>query len=90
MGKTIGQEATGKLLQQVFFFFFLAMPHGRRDPRSGIKPMPPAVEAQSLNHCTTREAPIAAVLIAWTRVMEKECRCGYSPGTILTGRRKDG
>ena len=26
-------------------------------PRSGIKPGPPAVEAQNLNHWTTREAP---------------------------------
>ena len=26
-------------------------------PRPGIKPMPPAVEAQSLHHCTTREVP---------------------------------
>ena len=24
-------------------------------PQSGIEPMPPAVEVQSLNHCTTRE-----------------------------------
>ena len=26
-------------------------------PRPGIEPMPPAVEAQSLNHWTTREVP---------------------------------
>ena len=27
-------------------------------PRPGIEPVPPAVEAQSLNHWTTREAPL--------------------------------
>ena len=26
-------------------------------PRRGIKPVPPAVEAQSLNHWTSREVP---------------------------------
>ena len=27
-------------------------------PRSGTKPLPPAMEAQSPNHCTAREAPL--------------------------------
>ena len=27
-------------------------------PRPGIEPVPPAVEAQSLNHWTTREVPV--------------------------------
>ena len=29
-------------------------------PRPGIKPGPPALGAQSLNHCTTREVPVLA------------------------------
>ena len=32
------------------------MPH-EISPRPGIQPMPPAVEAQSLNHWTTNEVP---------------------------------
>ena len=35
-----------------FFFFDLEL------PCLGIKPMPPALEAWSLNHWTTREIPI--------------------------------
>ena len=31
-------------------------------PRPGIEPVPPAVEAQSLNHLTSREAPIERLL----------------------------
>ena len=43
-------------------FFFLATPSSLRDlsspvPRAGIKPVPPAVETQSLNHWTAREVP---------------------------------
>ena len=42
-----------------FFFFFNFWPHctacGISVPRPGIEPMPPAVEARSLNHWTTRE-----------------------------------
>ena len=38
---------------QLSFFNFLAMPCSR----PGIKPTPPAVEVQSLNHWTTREVP---------------------------------
>ena len=35
-----------------FFFFFFAMPNGMRIlvPPLGIKPAPPALEAQRLNH----------------------------------------
>ena len=44
-----------------FIFYFLATPPGAACgtlvPRPGIKRMPPAVEAQSLNHWTAREVP---------------------------------
>ena len=47
-----------------FFFFFL---FGRAmqilAPQPGIKPTPPAVEAQSLNHWTTREVPVSCSLL---------------------------
>ena len=41
----------------------LAMPHcGILVPASGIKPTPPAWEAQNLNHWTTREVPLLLLL----------------------------
>ena len=46
------------IINQIFFYFW-----PRRAackilvPRSGIEPMPPAVEALSPNHRTTRELP---------------------------------
>ena len=46
------------------FFFLLPIPCGMWDLSSptrdgpGIKPMPPAVEAQSLNHWNTRESDL--------------------------------
>ena len=45
-------------LQAVFLFLFLWPHHATCRilvPRTGIKLVPPAVEAQSLNHWTTRE-----------------------------------
>ena len=41
-------------------FSFLAAPHGMRDLSSPTRnePEPPAVEAQSPNHWTTREFPV--------------------------------
>ena len=33
------------------------MKGGILDPWPGIKPVPPAVETQSPNHCTAREVP---------------------------------
>ena len=32
-------------------------------PQPGIKPVPPAVEAQSPNHWTTREVPLIIILV---------------------------
>ena len=43
------------------FLFFFSWPH-RAAPRLGIKPMPPAVKEQSLNHWTTREVLILRLL----------------------------
>ena len=37
---------------------FLAAPCSILPPQLGIKPAPPAVEAWSLNHWTTRKVPI--------------------------------
>ena len=43
-----------------FFFFWPCVACGILVPRPGIKPIPPAVEVQSLNHWTTREVPLEA------------------------------
>ena len=45
---------------QVVFFFFLAESHSMQDlsfQTLGMEPVPPALEARSLNHWTTREVP---------------------------------
>ena len=42
----------------VFFFWPCCTAYGILIPRPGIEPMPPALEAWSLNHWTTREVPI--------------------------------
>ena len=67
-------KASGRLFFFFFFkhspfylsFFFLAESHRIKTlvPRPGIKPMLPAVEAQSLNHWTTRAVP---VIDSWLR-----------------------
>ena len=47
----------------LFFFFFFWRHHiacGILVPQPGIEPAPPALEAQSLNHWTTREVPPSA------------------------------
>ena len=40
-----------------FFFFFGQEARSILVSRQGIKPVPPAVEAQSFNHWTAREVP---------------------------------
>ena len=51
-------------ISNFFFFFFglLVWPHcaacGILVPQPGIEPVPPAVEAQSLNHWTAREVQV--------------------------------
>ena len=42
----------------LFFFFAQTVQHVRsKFPNQGSSPRPPALEVQSLNHCTTREVP---------------------------------
>ena len=45
-----------KILNE-FLFFGHSVARGNLLPEPGIKSMPPAVEAQSLNHWTAREVP---------------------------------
>ena len=53
---TVALSSSGKQIILALFFFRLCNTAcGILVPRPGIKPMPPAVEAQSLNHWTTRE-----------------------------------
>ena len=50
----------GKCLMQdiaTFFFFFFCVACGILVPQPGTKPAPPALEAQSFKHWTTREVP---------------------------------
>ena len=50
-----------KVPHWIFFVFFFWPCHvacGVLVPRPGSKPMPPAVDVQSYNHCTAREVPI--------------------------------
>ena len=49
----------GKLVKYfLFYFIFLATACGVFIPHPGIKPLVPAVEAQSLNRWTTRKVPL--------------------------------
>ena len=58
-------HAPSVLSLQIFLFYFFfpffsfsgQAACGILVPRSGIEPMPPALEAQNLNHWTTREVP---------------------------------
>ena len=44
-----------------FFFWPRLAGYGILVPQTGIKPAAPAVEAQSLNHWTTRELPVDTI-----------------------------
>ena len=47
----------------LFFFFAHAVQHVRsKFPNQGSNPQPPALEVQSLNHCTTREVPLGRTI----------------------------
>ena len=55
-------------------FFFLAVPHSPKGteqlvPQPGIKPMSPALEAQSLNLWTTKEVSTSKLLIEISHVL---------------------
>ena len=55
-----------KCYMWIFFFFWLhCMACGLLVPWSGMEPMSPAVEAQSLNHWTTRETPLFFFFPRW-------------------------
>ena len=47
----------------LFVFWLHRVTCGISVPRLGMEPMPPAVEAWSLNHWTTREVPVGHFLI---------------------------
>ena len=48
-------------------------------PQPGVEPMPPAVEARSLNHWTTREVPTLIFLMSFSNTLNtKYRRLNYS------------
>ena len=49
------------ILSILFFFFLATLCVMQELPRPGIEPVSPAVEAQTLNHWTLREAPSAII-----------------------------
>ena len=49
-------------IKKNFFFWLPWIVHGILVPRPGVKLLPPTLEAQSLNHWTTREFPHHCVL----------------------------
>ena len=61
----------------IYFFldilFYLAALHGMQDlvPQPGIKPMPPAVEAQSHNHWNSREVTTMALKRSANRMIQQ-------------------
>ena len=50
------------MLRVFFFFLPYCVAYGILVPWPGIKPVPPAVEAQSLNHWIAREVPLRALM----------------------------
>ena len=64
----IGSVAIWNTKESLFLFFFLAANAACRIlvPQPGIKPVPPTMEVQSLNHWTARE------------VLRQFCKCGRS------------
>ena len=47
----------------LFFFWTCPMACGILVPQPGIKPTPPVLKAQHLNHWTTREVQVSLILI---------------------------
>ena len=66
---------------------YLAAPCGMQDlcPRLGIEPMPPAVEAQSLNHWIAGEVPQPCVLKIPNSVLRKSL--GSSSADVVSSLR---
>ena len=50
-------------------------------PRAGIKPMPPAVEAQSLNHWTARDVPVISYSFFFSSLVPGES-LGLDPDSV--------
>ena len=61
MSKKEGRGAGTKLSDLAYFFSGQAVQHRILVFWPGIKPVPSAVEVQSLNHWTTREAPVPVI-----------------------------
>ena len=60
------------------FNFDHALWHVGSYPRRGIEPMPPALEARSLSHWTTREVPIYPLYISFFAYLSTVCQCPMS------------
>ena len=56
----------------LFSFSFFLPAHGNVVSPPGIEPMPPALEAENLNHWTTREAPDLPCFTVALRLGETE------------------
>ena len=56
----------------LFFFFGCTIGYRILVPWPGIEPMPPALEAENLNHWTTREAPDLPCFTVALRLGETE------------------
>ena len=72
--KSTGQRKAPYFCFVCLFLLFLATPLGCRIlvPWPGTEPVPPAVEAWSLNHWTTREVPILYVVLHIWRILKFE------------------
>ena len=65
---TIKKKSLLNLSQFCFCFMFWCSGHkacGILAPRPGIKPVPPALEMQSLNHSTTKEGPFFSFFLSF-------------------------
>ena len=63
-------------LKKFYFLFYLFIGHvacGTLVPESGIKPMPPPLRAQSLNHWTSSEVPENFYFLNWRRIALQCC-----------------
>ena len=73
-------KSCGNIQQEFFFFLFFWARHAACRilvPPPGFEPAPPAVEAQSPNHWTVRQVPIARIvgLPWWHSGWESACQC---------------
>ena len=76
------------ILYIYYFFFFGSTARHAELPQLGIEPMPPTVEAQSLNHWTTRETQKLYILTAffsWVLRMWSHFLFVLSPVNYVSG-----